>query len=502
MLIPELDEHTMIENKKLNEDINDKNLKNEEEINLLKEENNKLNEKIKTMINNEGNSAPLTDDFNKLKEENDAIKIEFEKRLKEERNKLNEEINKLKEENKKLNDDINKKANEEKENIKLKEGNNELKENNNLIKSEQNKNKEDNLENHPIPTNDKNDSQMEGININKEIDSNDKIKIIEGNFKLKEEIDQKDEEFINAKKELGKTKKIIEDLKEENEKLKESNFKIELNNYKDKYNNFFKENTKKKEDCKNLEKEKEQIQETSNIIKNIKIINQEARSGEEQESSDNTPKNPILNKTIKDLGNGKVVETIQIITEEEVVPNQSSKKSSFIKKNINNSNHSLTNIKDIISPIKSKTSSRLFTPLSKEFSNDKIDNEAPDSEFLRKVKMYSNRKEKNLSGLKKSKTENINKKLFKRISSAEKIKPKDNKINKILERIKKSREKNSDEKGKNENNLIKYKSVKIKNIPENLVQKEEEKSEHQEINEEEKADKYSGEKSNDNIIRE
>ena len=313
------------------------------------------------------------------------------------------------------------------------------------------------------------------------------------------------QEYNDLKIEL----KLVSEKKEVNfDKIKEyyDNFKIELNNYKDKYDNLRKENIKIKEDYKNLEKEKAKIEETSNILKNLKIINQEANSGEEQESSDNgNVKNPILNKTITDLGNGKVVETIQIITEEEVLPNQSSKKSSGNKKNSNKSNSSLTNIKDVVSPIKSLASSRLFTPLSKNFSNEKNDNDAPDSEFLRKIQKFSNKKEKSYSGLKKSRSENINKMLFRGISSAEKVKRKDeNKVDKILERIKKSREKYSDGNEKKENNLIRYKSLKIKGLTGKSEQKKEieKESEMQEINEEETDRKYSDEKSNENIIKE
>ena len=199
------------------------------------------------------------------------------------------------------------------------------------------------------------------------------------------------------------------------------------------------------------------------------------------------------------------METIQIITEEEVLPNQSSKKSSGNKKNSNKSNSSLTNIKDVVSPIKSLASSRLFTPLSKNFSNEKNDNEAPDSEFLRKIQKFSNKKEKSYSGLKKSRSENINKMLFRGISSAEKVKRKDeNKVDKILERIKKSREKYSDGNEKKENNLIRYKSLKIKGLTGKSEQKKEieKESEMQEINEEETDRKYSDEKSNENIIKE
>ena len=92
--------------------------------------------------------------------------------------------------------------------------------------------------------------------------------------------------------------------------------------------------------------------------------------------------------------------------------------------------------------------------------------------------------------------------LFRGISSAEKVKRKDNKVDQILERIKKSREKYSDGNEKKENNLIRYKSVKIKGLSGETKQMKEKESEVQEIKEEEIDRKYSDEKSNENTIKE
>lgn len=107
-----------------------------------------------------------------------------------------------------------------------------------------------------------------------------------------------------------------------------------------------------------------------------------------------------------------------------------------------------------------------------EDDDDYIDENKPDSEFLKKVKKYSNRKLNFGNSLRKIKNEEIKKSLINEIDSADKNK--DQKSNKNIHRIRKKKEKQSEESGthveeKNENEdeikKVNYENLGMLNRP-------------------------------------
>ena len=158
------------------------------------------------------------------------------------------------------------------------------------------------------------------------------------------------------------------------------------------------------------------------------IINEGIKPGESLNNinMNTTTENPILRKTIKNLGDGRTLETIEIMTEE-VIPEQ--------KRRVQ---------EDIASILKRKKSIKFAntTPISKikhedkgEDDDDYIDENRPDSEFLKKVRKYSTRKLSFGNPLRKMKSEEIKKSLINEIDSTDKNK--DKKSNKNILKISK-----------------------------------------------------------------
>ena len=225
------------------------------------------------------------------------------------------------------------------------------------------------------------------------------------------------------------------------DKIKEycfNNFKDELKNYKEKCNNLMEENNQLRQSFVDFKKQNEKLHETYDLLKHIKIINQEANS--EDEENKNTAKIPIINKTIEDLGNGKVVESIQIITEEESLRGKNDEELFSKPKKTN----------------KSSKSTRSLIKISK-LDEKKNEEEAPDSEFLRKIKKYS-RKEPNEVNDIIRKSARLNKVKFR--DTAGKNKSKKN-ISKFLDNFKSKV--SSDNIQRKETNIFKTKTLKIKN---------------------------------------
>ena len=422
----------------------------------MKEENIKLNEDIK--------HRPEDGGVKKLEEENNKLKDEI--------NKLSEELNKIKntedkdfepniilEENIKLKDENNKKD-EELSNLKMQKKA-ELKALKNKI-DEVNKNM-DKLkeENEKLKQSKTNPPVEQEQNVFKEAFQ----KLNDENNKLMEEYNTIKLELkkLQKKNSLSSNSSNIESdrMKEENDNLKK-----ELNEYKEKTKSLEEEKKKMNDDISKLKEEKEHIQTTSDILNKIKLINTEIKPGEEaNQITIPSGTNTKVNKTVQDMGDGRIVETIEIVTEEEVVSDKDKDKDK------SNSNSSISK-EVVISP---ETQKIVQISEEKPSPNTKIittttttttttQEAKPDSDFLKKVKMFSPKvEEKVISTVGGPKKVTIKESSI----SADKTKSKEDRMNKAMARIKKKRDKDSEDKEKtpahNPNDPM-FKSARIKNM--------------------------------------
>jgi hypothetical protein len=250
-------------------------------------------------------------------------------------------------------------------------------------------------------------------------------------------------------------------MKEENDNLKK-----ELNEYKEKNKSLEEEKKKMNDDISKLKEENEQIQTTSDILNKIKLLNTEIKPGEEaNQISIPSGANTTVNKTVQDMGDGRIVETIEIVTEEEVVSDKDKDKDK------SNSNSSISK-EVVISP---ETQKIVQISEEKPSPNTKIittttttttttQETKPDSDFLKKVKMFSPKvEEKVISTVGGPKKVTIKESSI----SADKTKSKEDRMNKAMARIKKKRDKDSEDKEKtpaHSPNDPMFKSARIKNM--------------------------------------
>jgi len=423
----------------------------------LKEENIKLNEDIK--------HRPEDGGVQKLEEENNKLKDEI--------NKLSEELNKIKntedkdfepniilEENIKLKDENNKKD-EELNNLRMQKKA-ELKVLKNKI-DEVNKNMTKLKEENEKLKQDKTTPPVE-----------EEQNIFKDAFqKLNEEHNKLIEEYNTVKlglKNLQKKNSLSSNSSNlESDRMKEENdnLKKELSEYKEKTKNLEEEKKKMNDDISKLKEENEKIQTTSDILNKINIINKEIQPGEEaSQITIPSGSNTKVNKTVQDMGDGRIVETIEIVTEEEVVSDKDKDKDK------SNSNSSISK-EVIISP---ETQKIVQITEGDPNSNTKIITTTttttttthegkPDSEFLKKVRMFSPKVDEKVI----SKVGGGTKKVTIKESSisADKTKSKEDRMNKAMARIKKKRDKDSEDKDKapahNPNDPM-FKSARIKNM--------------------------------------
>ena len=215
-------------------------------------------------------------------------------------------------------------------------------------------------------------------------------------------------------------------------------FKIELNDCKKKCKTLEEENKKLKEEQKKEIKVQEK-KDNAKSSKNLTIIDLSKRIS--------VPINEIYNLNYNSKGSSKTIKD-----EDHYPPLKRYNSSS--EENLPTNNYKQKETKRSIH--------FLNTPLKKITTIiEEEDEDRPDSEFLRKIRMYSNNKEKIESKINKSSKEEINKFLFKGISSADKTKEnnKEEKMSKAMERFKRTRENNSEEK-LNEDKLSKTTKIK------------------------------------------
>jgi len=299
---------------------------------------------------------------------------------------------------------------------KIKDENNKIKEDYENIKKEYEKYKEDiNKE-----TEEKNKLNEEITKL-KEENSNLKNNI-NIYFKNEDEINKIQEENIKIKNEYEKYKQDNNKEKEELIKLKENydNLKRESDEYKTKCNNLEEENTKLKE-----EKSKIQDDTPNNINTNYE--------------------SPVKNNTTQD---GNAIESVESKEDKNVTDTNKINKEklhSVLKKRS-------VKFQDNTTPEKTKNNNE----------DNNIDGEKTDSNFSQNIRMFSNKIEEN--EILKPKSEEIKTVKIKEGISADKTKNKEERMNKALQRIKKKRDKDSEEGGKRDANDIRFKSVKIKNM--------------------------------------
>jgi hypothetical protein len=250
-------------------------------------------------------------------------------------------------------------------------------------------------------------------------------------------------------------------VKEENDNLKK-----ELNEYKEKTKALEEEKkkmnddmSKMNEDISKLKEEKEKIQTTSDILNKINIINKEIKPGEEiNKISIPSGNNTVVNKTVQDMGDGRIVETIEIVTEEEVVSDKDkSNSNSSIQKDANTTPEAQKIVK--ITEGEPSGSKIITTTTTTTTTEGK-----PDNEFLKKIRMFSPKVDDKVI----SKVGGTKKVTIKDSSiSADKNKSKEDRMNKAMARIKKKRDKDSEDKektsGRNPNDPM-FKSARIKDM--------------------------------------
>ena len=402
-------------------------------------------------------------EYEKLKDENIKEKEELINKESKEKSKLNKRLSKL---NKELNNEI--LYFSKLENIE--EENNKIKEDNDLLKEEINKkNEELEIINKTLIELREENSKLKENNINE----ND-FKFYKDSFnKLTLENIRLMDEYNNVVMEL----KLFKSNNLDYNKIKDyyENFKKELNDYKTKCKNLEEENQKLKEEQK---KEKE---EKNNNSKKLTIIDLSKQNPINEKQDLNNIR--IRSKTIKNEGISGNSKGFESITQENRPKNNSKLKEigKKFKKSVHFGDTPLRKVSDIF----------------EEESENR-----PDSEFLRKIRMYSNNKEKIESKLRKSQSEIINKKLFQGISSADKKEnTKEEKMENGIKILKKSRGTNSEEK---DNKEKLFKSTKIKRMA-SLLEEEINKNLDMEKNEKiEKIVKEEKEKnesvSNNNIL--